>query len=222
MSAFLALIARDLRLAGRIGGGAELGAVFFLVVISLFPFAVGADTRLLERLAPAIVWIGALLATLLGLDRLFQADEEEGALDHLLLAPLPTPAMALAKALAHWLATGLPLCLVAPVLGLMLALPAERIAPLVATLAVGTPALTLLGAVGAAVTVGLRRGGLLLSILMLPMAAPILIFGVAAASASPIDPNGFLQPFLFLCAYALLLLVVCPIAAGIALKRMRD
>jgi heme exporter protein B len=186
------------------------------------PFAAGPDTPLLARIAPAMIWIAALLATLLGLDRLFQADEEDGSLDQLLLSDLPAPVMVLAKALAHWLATGLPLAVGAPMLGVLLALPAERILPVMATLLAGTPALTLLGCVGAAVTVGLRRGGLLLSILILPLALPILIFGVAAATASPIDPHGFAQPFLFLCAFALLLLVICPFAAAYALRQLRD
>jgi heme exporter protein B len=222
MSAFLAIVRRDLILAARVGGGAELGLLFFLIVISIVPFAIGPDTPLLSRIAPAIVWIAALLATLLGLDRLFQADDDDGALDHLMLMGLPAPAIIGAKALAHWLATGLPLTIAAPLLGLMLALPVERILPLMATLAVGTPALTLLGCVGAAVTVGLRRGGLLLSVLILPLAIPVLIFGVAASTASPIDPNGFLQPFLFLSAFTLLLLVICPIGAAAALKLLRE
>jgi heme exporter protein B len=222
MSAFLAIVRRDLILAARVGGGAELGLLFFLIVISIVPFAIGPDTPLLSRIAPAIVWIAALLATLLGLDRLFQADDDDGALDHLMLMGLPAPAIISAKALAHWLATGLPLTIAAPLLGLMLALPVERILPLMATLAVGTPALTLLGCVGAAVTVGLRRGGLLLSVLILPLAIPVLIFGVAASTASPIDPNGFLQPFLFLSAFTLLLLVICPIGAAAALKLLRE
>jgi heme exporter protein B len=222
MRAFLALVQRDIRLAARIGGGAELGLLFFLIVISIVPFAAGPDTPLLARIAPAMIWIAALLATLLGLDRLFQADDDDGSLDSLLLSGLPAPMMVLAKALAHWLVTGLPLAIAAPLLGVMLALPQEKIWPVMATLLVGTPALTLLGCVGAAVTVGLRRGGLLLSILVLPMAVPILIFGVAAANASPIDPNGFQQPFLFLSAFALLLLAACPFAAAAALRLLRD
>ena len=222
MRAFRALVMRDLRLASRIGGGAELGLIFFVTVLAIVPFAVGPDTPLLSRIAPAIVWIAALLATLLGLDRLFQADEEDGALDHLLLSDLPGPMMVLAKALAHWLTTGLPLSLGAPLLGVLLALPGDRILPLIATLLVGTPALTLLGCVGAAVTVSLRRGGLLLSVLILPLAVPVVIFGVAASTALPIDPNGFQQPFLFLCAFTLFLAVICPIAAAAALKLVRE
>jgi heme exporter protein B len=222
MSAFLALVRRDIRLAGRVGGGAELGLLFFLIVIAVVPFAAGPDTPLLARIAPAMIWIAALLATLLGLDRLFQADDDDGSLDTLLLSGMPAPIIVLAKALAHWLVTGLPLAVAAPLLGVMLALPGDRMLPLMATLLVGTPALTLLGCVGAAVTVGVRRGGLLLSVLILPLAIPILIFGVAASTASPIDPNGFAQPFLFLAAFALLLLVACPIAAAAALRLIRE
>jgi heme exporter protein B len=222
MKPFFALVMRDIRLAARVGGGAELGLLFFLIVIATVPFAVGPDTPLLARLAPAMTWIAALLATLLGLDRLFQADDDDGALDQLLLSGLPVTAVVLAKALAHWLVTGLPLAILAPLLGVMLALPVERMLPLASTLLVGTPALTLLGLVGAAVTIGLRRGGMLIAVLVLPMAIPVLIFGVAAATASPLDPNGFIQPFLFLSAFALLLLVACPIAAAAALKLLRD
>jgi heme exporter protein B len=212
----------DIRLAARVGGGAELGLLFFLIVIAVVPFATGPDTPLLARIAPAMVWIAALLSTLLGLDRLFQADEDDGSLDTLLLSDLSAPVLVLAKALAHWLVTGLPLAIAAPLLGVMLALPGDRMLPLMATLLAGTPALTLLGCVGAAVTVGLRRGGLLISVLVLPLAIPVLIFGVSAATASPIDPNGFVQPFLFLCAFALLLLIACPLAAGAALRLLRD
>jgi heme exporter protein B len=220
--AFFALVRRDLAISARIGGGAELGLLFFLIVIAIVPFAAGPDQPLLAQIAPAMIWIAALLATLLGLDRLFQADEEDGSLDHLILSGLPGPLLVLAKALAHWLTTGLPLAIGAPLLGVLLALPSERILPLMATLLAGTPALTLLGCVGAAVTVGLRRGGLLLSILVLPLSIPILIFGVAASTASPIDPNGFVQPFVFLCAFALLLLVISPVAAAYALRHLRD
>ncbi len=211
MTAFFALVLRDLRLAARVGGGAELGLLFFLIVLSIVPFAAGLIRRYFARIAPAMVWIAALLATLLGLDRLFQADDDDGSLDSLLLSGLPTPLIVLAKALSHWLVTGLPRAIAAPLLGVLLALPNEKILPVMATLLVGTPALTLLGCVGAAVTVGLRRGGLLLSVLILPLAIPILIFGVAAANASPIDPYGFQQPFLFMSAFALLLLVICPL-----------
>jgi heme exporter protein B len=218
---FAGLVQRDLLIARRIGGGAELGLVFFLTMIAIVPFAIGPDQNLLGRLAPAILWIAALLATLFGLDRLFQADEEEGAIDQLLLAPLPLELAVLAKCLAHWLATGLPLALLAPLLGLMLNLPATAMLPLAATLLAGTPAITLIGAVGAALTVGLRRGGLLLSVLVLPLTVPTLIFGVAAAASVLLEGRNFGATFAYLGAITLLTLVVCPVAAAAALREGR-
>jgi heme exporter protein B len=222
MTAFLALVRRDLTLAARIGGGAELGVVFFLTLTAIVPFAIGPDQNLLGRLAPAVLWIAALLATLFGLDRLFQADEEEGALDQFLLSQTPLELMVLAKCLAHWLTTGLVLSLAAPLFGLMLNLPANAMLPLVATLLAGTPAITLIGAVGAAVTVSLRRGGLLMAVLVLPLAVPTLIFGVGAANAAITGPTPFGAPFLLLAATTLVALVVCPLAAAAAIRQIRD
>jgi heme exporter protein B len=222
MSAFLALVRRDLALAARIGGGAEVGLVFFLALIAVVPFAIGPDQNLLGRIAPAILWIAALLATLFGLDRLFQADEEDGALDQLMLGHLPLELAVLAKCLAHWLTTGLPLAVAAPVLGLMLNLPAAAMLPLAVTLLVGTPAITLIGAVGAAVTVSLRRGGLLVAIIVLPLAVPVLIFGVAAASAVITGPTPFGTSFLLLLAVSLAALAVCPLAAAAAIRGVRS
>ena len=221
MKPFLALIRRDLTLAARIGGGAELGIVFFLALVAIVPFAIGPDQNLLGRLAPAVLWIAALLATLFGLDRLFQADEEEGALDQFMLSEIPLELIVLAKCLAHWLTTGLPLALMAPLFGLMLNLPLEAMLPLVATLLVGTPAITLIGAVGAAVTVALRRGGLLLALLVLPLAVPTLIFGVGAANAAIAGPTPFGTPFLLLVATSLTALVIGPVAAAAALRLVR-
>jgi len=222
MRSFWAIVGRDLRLATRIGGGTELGLVFFLILVSIVPFAVGPDQKLLGRLAPAILWLAALLATLLGLDRLFQADEEEGAIDQFALADLPLELCVLAKALAHWLSAGLPLAILAPLFGLMLNLEPAAAAPLVATLLAGTPALTLIGTIGAALTVSLRRGGLLLSVLVLPLAVPTLIFGVAAANAALAGPVPFGTPFALLAAVSLLLLVIAPLAAAAALRHVRD
>jgi heme exporter protein B len=221
MKALFALIQRDLLLATRIGGGIELGIVFFLSLIVMMPFALGPDQNTLSRLAPAILWIAALLATLFGLDRLFQADEEDGVLDHFLLASTPLELIVVAKCIAHWIATGLPLALMAPLFGLMLNLPAEAMLPLVATLLVGTPAITLIGAVGAAVTVGLRRGGLLMAVLVLPLAVPTLIFGVGAASAAITGPTTFGAPLMLLAATTLLTTVICPFAAAAAIRLMR-
>jgi heme exporter protein B len=221
MSAFAALLRRDLLLAARIGGGAEVGLVFFLTLVAITPFAIGPDQNLLGRIAPAILWLAALLAALFGLDRLFQADEEDGALDQLMLSRLPLELAVLAKCLAHWLATGLPLALAAPLFGLMLNLPAQAMLPLMATLLVGTPAITLIGAVGAAVTVSLRRGGLLLAVLVLPLCVPVLIFGVAAAKAAVTGPTPFGTPFLLLAAASLAALAIAPLAAAAALRSAR-
>jgi heme exporter protein B len=221
VSAFVTLIRRDLMIARRIGGGAELGLVFFLAFVAIVPFAVGPDQNLLGRIAPAILWIGALTATLFGLDRLFQADEEEGAIDQFLLSDVPLSLVVVAKCAAHWLATGLPLSLIAPLLGLMLNLPAEAMLPLAATLLVGTPAITLIGSVGAALTAGLRRGGLLLPVLVLPLTIPTLIFGVSAASAILALDRPFASSFAYLAATSLIALVICPVAAALALKEGR-
>jgi heme exporter protein B len=222
MTALLAIIRRDLLLAARIGGGAEVGIVFFLALVAVVPFALGPDQNLLGRIAPAILWIAALLATLFGLDRLFQADEEDGALDQLMLAPAPLELVVLAKCAAHWLTTGLPLALAAPLLGLMLNLPAGAMLPLMATLLAGTPAITLIGAVGAAVTVSLRRGGLLIAVIVLPLAVPVLIFGVAAANAAITGPTPFGTPFLLLLASTLAALAICPVAAAAAIRLVRS
>jgi heme exporter protein B len=221
MSAFLAILKRDIMIATRIGGGAELGIVFFLSLVAIVPFAIGPDQNSLARLAPAILWIAALLATLFGLDRLFQADEEDGVLDHLLLAETPLELIILSKCLAHWLMTGLPLALMAPLFGIMLNLPVNAMLPLVATLLVGTPAITLIGAIGASVTVSLRRGGLLMAVLVLPLAVPTLIFGVGAASAAIVGPVPFGTPFLLLVATTLIAFVIAPVAAAAAIRLVR-
>ena len=218
MTALSALFMRDLRLAVRSGGGAPVGVVFFLAVVTLVPFAVGPDLNLLARIGPAILWLGALLSTLLGLDRLFQADLDDGSLDLLHLGPAPLELAIAVKALAHWAASGLPLVIAAPLLGLFVNLPVGGIGAVTLTLLVGTPALTFLGAIGAALTVALRRGGLLLSILILPLAIPVLIFGVAAANAAIIGPMPFMPPFLLLCAMTLFSMVLGTVAAAWALR----
>lgn len=220
MSAFSAVLKRDLRLARRAGAGASLGLMFFLVLIAIVPFAIGADQKLISRLAPALLWIAALLATLLGLDRLFQADEEDGALDQFLLSGGSLTMLVLAKALAHWLVTGLPLSLAAPVLGLMLAIEPQAMLPLTLSLLVGTPALTLIGLVGAALTVSLNRGGLLLSLLVVPTAIPTLIFGVAVAKAAA-EGRDFAMPLTVLCGTTLFALAISPVAAALALRQAR-
>lgn len=217
MKAALALLARDLRLALRTGGGAGLGLAFFLVVVLLAPFGVGPDGAVLARLAPGMLWIAALLACLLSLDRMFQADAEDGALDVLALAPLPLEAIAAIKAVAHWLTTGLPLVVAAPLLGLTLSLPAPAWPWLAASLAVGTPGLSFLGAIGAAVTVGMRRGGLLLSILVLPLYVPSLIFGARAVAEAAGGGDPW-PAFLLLAGLSCGILALAPFAAAAALR----
>ncbi len=177
----IALLIRDLRLAVRAGGGFGLGLAFFLIVVVLVPFAVGPRADLHRVIAPGVLWLGALLACLLSLDRIFALDHEDGSLDLLATAPLPLEALVSVKALAHWLTTGLPLVIAAPVLAVLLNLPAPGYAPLVLSLALGTPALSVIGTFGAALTVGVRRGGLLMSLLVLPLYVPTLIFGAEAA-----------------------------------------
>lgn len=176
-----ALLVRDLRLALRAGGGFGLGLAFFLIVTVLVPFGVGPEPDLLRLIAPGVLWIGALLACLLSLDRLLALDFEDGTLDLLATAPLPLEAALSVKALAHWLTTGLPLVLAAPVLGVLLNLPGAGYLWLIASLALGTPALSVIGTFGAALTVGIKRGGLLLSLLVLPLYVPTLIFGAEVA-----------------------------------------
>lgn len=218
MTAFSALLVRDMRIAIRIGGGATMGVLFFLVVVTLMPFALGPDLALLRRLGPAILWIGALLASLLALDRLFAADHDDGSLDLLLTGRTPIELVAAAKALAHWLTTGLPLVIATPVLALFLNLDAAATVAVILTLLVGTPALTFTGLIGAALAVALRRGGLLLPVLVLPLTVPILIFGVAASNAAIVGPAPFGTPFMLLCALTLLSLVIGPFAAAATLR----
>jgi len=172
---------RDIRLAMRAGGGFGLGLSFFLIVVVLVPFGVGPQSALLSKIAPGILWLGALLACLLSLDRIFALDWEDGSLDLLATSPLPMEGIVSVKALAHWLTTGLPLVLVAPVLGVLLNLPEAGFLWLTLSLALGTPALSVIGTFGAALTVGLKRGGLLLSLLVLPLYVPTLIFGAEVA-----------------------------------------
>ncbi|MEJ6402349.1 heme exporter protein CcmB [Yoonia sp. 2307UL14-13] len=190
----IALLMRDLRLAIRAGGGFGLGLAFFLIVVVLVPFGVGPDAELLGRIAPGILWVAALLAALLSLDRIFALDYEDGSLALLATAPLPLEGVALIKALAHWVTTGLPLTLAAPVLGFLLNLAPSAYLYLLVSLLIGTPALSMIGTFGAALTIGLRRGGLLLSLLVLPLYVPTLIFGAEATrrGADALDPTGAL------------------------------
>jgi heme exporter protein B len=219
MTALAALLVRDMRLAVRVGGGALMGVLFFVVVVTLVPFAIGPDLALLKRIGPAILWLAALLAGLLALDRMFAADHDDGSLDLLLMSRAPLELVIASKGLAHWLTTGLPLILAAPLIGLLLNLDATADAALMLTLLVGTPALTFTGLIGAAIAVVLRRGGLLLAVLVLPLTVPVLIFGVSAANAVVGGPVSFGAPFTILCALTLISLVVGPFAAAAALRQ---
>ncbi len=217
-----AIAGQTARLQLRTGGGALVGLVFFLAVVTIVPFGVGPDLNLLARIGPAILWIGALLATLLGLDRLLQDDRDDGSLDLLVLSGHPLELIVLAKALGHWLATGLPLVVAAPFLGLLLAVEPVALGAVTATLLVGTPALTLIGTIGAALTTALGRGGLLIAVLVLPFAIPVLIFGVSAASSVTVGPQPFLPPFLILIALSLISAVVAAFAGAAALRASFD
>jgi heme exporter protein B len=217
MTPLAAILIRDMRIAVRVGGGALIGVLFFLVVVTLIPFAVGPNLPLLKQIGPAILWLAALLASLLALDRLFAADHEDGSLDLILTSRAPLELVVATKGLAHWLTTGLPLVVAAPLIGLLLNLDAPAEITLVLTLLVGTPALTFIGLIGAAIAVTLRRGGLLLAVIVLPLTVPVLIFGVAAANTA--GPVPFGTPFTVLCALTLASLVVGPFAAAAALRQ---
>ncbi|KQV73151.1 heme exporter protein CcmB [Rhizobium sp. Root1220] len=217
-----ALLLRDMKLSIRAGGGALVGVLFFLTVVAVIPFGVGPDLALLSRIGPAIVWIGALLAALLGLDRLFQAERDDGTLDLMLMHETPLVLTVLTKCLAHWISTSLPLVIASPLLGLFMNMSETAIGATMLTLLVGTPAITFIGAVGAAVAVALPRGGLLVSILVLPLTIPVLIFGVSATYAAVEGPSPFLPPFLVLIALTLFFAVIGPAAAALALRNTSD
>lgn len=217
-----ALFLRDIRLSIRAGGGALIGILFFLTIVAVIPFGVGPDLVLLARIGPAIVWIGALLAALLGLDRLFQAERDDGSLDLMLMQETPLVLTVLVKCAAHWTATSLPLVIASPLLGLFMNMNEMAIGATMLTLLVGSPAITFIGAVGAAVAVALPRGGLLVSVLILPLTIPVLIFGVSATYAAVEGPSPFLPPFLILIALTLFFAVIGPAAAALALRNTAD
>lgn len=213
----LALFVRDLRLAVRAGGGFGLALAFFLILVSLVPFGVGPNMNVLGTIAPGILWVGALLASLLSLDRIFALDHEDGTLDVLATAPMPLEGVVIAKAAAHWVTTGLPLALSAPVLGVLLNLPAPGHLWLLITLALGTPALSMIGAFGAALTVGLKRGGLLMSLLVLPLYVPTLIFG-AETAARAIANQSAATPLLLLAGITFGSVALLPFASSAVLR----
>ena len=212
----------ETRLAITSGGGMLTGVIFFLSLVTMIPFAIGPDLPLLAKIGPAILWIGALLSTLLGLDRLFKIDQEDGTLDALRLSHQSLEMIVFVKCAAHWTVSVLPLVVAAPLFGLLLNMEVAGMTSIAGTLLVGTPALTFLGAIGAGLTVGLRRGGLLLPILILPVTIPVVIFGVAASVAgSQIGLDAavnFKTPFLFLCAMTLFSAVLSPIASAWAIR----
>ncbi|MSP93879.1 MAG: heme exporter protein CcmB [Alphaproteobacteria bacterium] len=216
MSAFTALIVRDMKLAFLAGGGATLAAAFFALVAALVPFGVGADLMLLGRIAGGVLWVAAALAALLSLDRLFQADFEDGSLDVLALSPLSLESVATAKIIAHWLTTGLPLVVLSPVLGLLLNLPDAAFGALIGSLLIGTPALSGVGAIGAALTLSIRRGGLILALIVLPLIVPTLIFGSGAVMGA-IDGTGQ-GALLFLAAFSVAAVALSPFAAAAAVR----
>ena len=218
MTAFRALLQRDILLAMRLGGGMTLAIGFFLLVVAVFTFGIGPDLPLLARIAPGILWAAMLLSALLTLDRLVQGDFEDGSLDILASGMLPLELGFAVKALAHWITTGLPLSLAAPMLGILVNLDPSAILPLVATMLVGTVAVSFTGMIGAALTVALRRGGLLTAILVLPFYVPVLIFGVSAVRAAIGGLGSFSSPFLLLCAISIASLVLGPIAAAAAIR----
>ena len=199
-----------------------MGVVFMLMLVTILPFAIGPDLNLLRRIGPAILWIAALLAMLLGLDRLFQADFEDGSLDQLQLGATPMEFVVFVKCLAHWATTALPLVIAAPLFGVLMAQEAASMLGIGVSLLVGTPALTFIGAVGAAATVSLRRGGLLMALLVLPLTIPVLIFGVSAAEAASGGTVPFYAPFAILCAITLAALALCPFAAAAALRYLGE
>lgn len=223
MSAFWTLVMRDLRLAVREGGAIGTALGFFLVVVAMMPLGLGPDLVLLSRIAAGILWIALLLAALLSLSRIFEADYDDGTLEIIATGALPLELVAAAKSLAHWLTTGIPLALLAPVLGLLLNLDLKAYPVLIATMLAGTPAVSFLGAIGAALTLRARRGGLLMALLVLPLYIPTLIFGISALSAATLASEGYTASFLILIAVSLASIVLGPIAAAAALRiQMQD
>ena len=205
-------------MALRQGTDSLAAVLFFVLAVILFPFGVGPEPNMLARIAAGIIWVAALFASMLALERLFQTDYEDGSLEVLALAPLPVEAVVVAKVAAHWLTTGLPLLLATPMLAVLLNMGSDGFLVLMVALAFGTPSLSLVGAIGAALILGARKGGVLLSLVLLPLYIPVLIFGVAAvdaaASSLPARPH-----LLLLGAFLLAALVLAPIAAGVALRQ---
>jgi heme exporter protein B len=213
---FVSLLLRDLKLAARSGGSAALALAFFALVATLVPLGVGADLRLLARIAGGVLWVGAVLAALLSLDRLYQGDFDDGSLDLIALSPLSLEQVALAKLLAHWLSTGLPLTLLSPLLALLFGLSWPGTQALFLSLLIGAPAVSAIGSIGASLTLSLKRGGLILPLIVLPLLAPVVIFGAGAVTAA-LDhlPNGALG---LLSAFAAAAVLLSPFAAAACVR----
>lgn len=218
MSGFFAMVMRDIRLAFRQGADASMTLMFFVIVVVLFPLGVGPEPAVLERISSGILWVTALLSAMLSLDRLFQSDFEDGTLEQLVLSPTPLSLTVLAKCTAHWLTTGVPMILISPLLALLLQMDEDVYGVMLATLVLGTPILSLLGAVGAALSLGSRRSGVLVALLVLPLTIPALIFGVGAIEAAVIG-TGAKPHLLLLGALLAASLPLCPWAASAALRQ---
>ena len=217
MKAWWAVVRRDLMIAGRRLSDAVAVVMFFVLAVVLFPLGVGPDLEILQRIAPGIIWVAALLAAMLSLDQIFQSGADDGSLDLLVLAPIPLETVVLAKCCAHWMVTGLPLILAAPILGFLLNLPAIGHVVMLITLVVATPTISLVGSVGAALTVGARRGGVLVALLILPLLTPILIMSVSAVDLALVGLN-YVPLVLLLLAFFLVSVVLCPLASAAALR----
>lgn len=218
LAAFAALLRRELRLGMRDGAALGTALGFYLVVVTMLPLGLGPDMNLLSRIAPGMLWVALLLSALLSMARMFEADHDDGALEVLATGPLPLEGVAAAKALAHWLTTAVPLALATPALGLLLNLDIAAIVPLVGAMLVGTPAISFLGSIGAALTLNARRGGLLVALLVLPLYIPTLIFGISAVSAVMLGTDAFRPSMLILSAISLASLVLGPVAAAAAIR----
>ncbi|MCF8473326.1 MAG: heme exporter protein CcmB [Emcibacter sp.] len=213
----LSIIMRDVSLSLRHGSATTMVVGFFIIVVSMFPFAIGPEQNILQRISVGVIWVAALLSCLLSLDRMFQTDYEDGSLDQFVLSPVPLELVVVAKSIAHWLTTSLPLIVIAPILGIMMNLPNEGFLPLIYTMLIGTPALSFIGGIGASLTVTLRRGGVLLSLLILPLYIPVLIFGVLAVKAS-IGGYDATSHYLLLLGFTLFSAAIAPWAAAAAIR----
>lgn len=217
LSLALSIIVRDVRLSFRHGSASTMVVGFFVMVVTMFPFAVGPEQNILQRISVGVIWVAALLSCLLSLDRMFQTDYEDGSLDQFVLSPVPLELIVLAKCIAHWLTTSLPLIIITPILGVMMNLPDGGYLPLILTMLIGTPALSFIGGIGASLTVTLRQGGTLLSLLILPLYIPVLIFGVLAVKAA-VGGYPATEHLMLLAGFTLFSAAITPWAAAAAIR----